>query len=156
MGKIDKILSKTILPERDDHNCRVFVDVAENVHFHYREHRIVFSVDEFRGFAKAITDGAIKLEELVKNGYKESLDNPAPMIIAGGSQTKSLLIKDSKKSAYFDDRFQIELQSEGYGDVFHIHFRDYRLVLRKYETWKKICEAFSEAWKNTKKEWFKE
>lgn len=158
MGKIDKILSKTELPDRDDHNCRVFVDCAENVHFHYREHRIVFSVNEFMQFAQAIIDGVKNLNLEILNGYKESPDlKEAPTKILGGSQTESLVaMNDPKKSAYFNNEMQIEKQVDGYGDVIHFHYRDYRAVFRKYETWKRFCECVAEAWKNTKKEFFKE
>ena len=34
MGRIDKVLSKVELPDRDEHNARVFVDLAESVHLH--------------------------------------------------------------------------------------------------------------------------
>ena len=154
MGKIDKIYAKTTLPERDNHNSRVFVDVAENVHFHYREHRIVFSAEEFLAFAKAITEGAEGLKKMLNEGYKEM--NGVDTHIVGGSQSEFLPLKEPKKSAYFDNRLQIEKQEEGYGDIIHLHYRDYRLVMRKWETWKRFCEAIAEAFKNSKKEDFKE
>jgi len=155
MGKIDKVLAKCELPDRDEHNSRMFVDMAENVHFHYREHRIVFSVEEFMQFAEAICTGRNNLVTEVSKGYKESIDlKEVPTKILGGSQTESM--KEGKKSAYFDDRFVIEKQVDGYGDVIHFHYRDLRIVMRKYETWKRFCETVAEAWKNTKQEFFKE
>jgi len=153
MGKIEKILVKNNLPNRDLHNSRVFVDVAENIHFHYREHRIVFSKDEFLSFAKAITDGAEGLKKLVEKGYKEM--NNVDTIIVGGSQSKFLPVKEPTKSKYFDNRIQIEKQKDGQCDIIHIHYRDYRLVMCNKETWDIFCKTIIEAHKNMEEEWKK-
>lgn len=157
MGKIERILGQCELPERDDHNSRVFVDIAENVHIHYREHRLVFSVKEFGLFAKAIVQAMPNLLKKVQLGYKESPDlKDADTEIIGGSQTENLNLVNPKASAYFDKDFVIEKQVEGYGDVIHIHYRDLRIVMRKFKTWEKFCKTVWEAWKNTKPEDFKE
>jgi len=157
MGKIHKILATCKLPKRDEHNSRMFVDMNENVHFHYREHRMIFSVEEFRQFSNAIIEAWPEMEKQVLNGYKESEDlKDTPANIIGGSQTEFMDLPNPKESAYFDDRLQIEKQVDGYGDVIHFHYRDHRIVMRKYETWKRFCECVAEAWKNTKQEFFKE
>ena len=156
MGKIAKILAQCKLVERDNHNSRVFVDASENVHLHYREYRFVFSVEEFLAVAKAMREGEENLRKLIKEKQYHEPNDKFDGIIIGGSQTGFLPIENPKKSAYFDDRLQIERQEEGYGDVIHLHYRDSRLVMRKWENWKRFCETVWQAFKNSKKEDFKE
>jgi hypothetical protein len=145
MGLVDKVLSEVELPDRDEHNCRVFIDLAENVHIHYREHRLIFTVDEYMEVAKAFMEGAIALKERVSKGYKE--DNNYPTEIIGGSQKEPINI-DSPHKSYFNNRMVIEKQANSVMDDIHIHYRDYRLVMNNPETFKKFCECVIEAYKN--------
>ncbi len=149
MGEVKKILAEGKLQERDIHNGRVFVDLSENIHFHYREHRICFSVEEYRLFAEAIGKGLEVLNEAVEKGYKENPEEKKARII-GGRQYVNLKMKKPLKSAYFNNRFVIEEQAEGYTDKFHIHFRDYRLVMNNERTLLQFFDTVAEA----KKSWF--
>jgi len=47
MGSVKKYLHKGMLPERERHHSRLFVDLAENIHIHHREFRTVFSLNEY-------------------------------------------------------------------------------------------------------------
>jgi len=145
MGRVKKKLAEVVLPDRDAHNGRCFTDLAENVHIHYREHRLIFSVEEFFVIAKAFEEGAKKLEEAVKNGYKE-WSGKQPEII-GGQQKVDMPIEDPTRS-YYNNRMVIEQQESNVIDDIHIHYRDYRLVMDNHETFKKFCECVKEAEKN--------
>ena len=54
MGSIKKLLSKTKLPDRELHHSRTFVDLAENIHIHFREYRFVFNLNEFFEFLQTL------------------------------------------------------------------------------------------------------
>ena len=142
MGTVDKILSEVELPDRDEHNCRVFIDLAENVHIHYREHRLVFNVDEYMEVAKTFIEGAVKLKQRVEQGYKVNKNYQTEII--GGSQKEPMNVEDPHKS-YFNNRMVIEKQAKGVMDDIHIHYRDYRLVMKNYETFNKFCECVAKA-----------
>ena len=47
MGSIKKLLASADLPDRELHHSRMFVDLAENIHIHYREYRLIFSYLNF-------------------------------------------------------------------------------------------------------------
>jgi len=145
MGRVAKVLSEVTLPDRDDHNCRAFVDLAENVHIHYREHRLVFNVDEFMALAEIFTEGAKALEARVKHGYK--VDTVSHTEIISGSQKEPIRVREPKKS-YFNNRMVIEKQAPEVMDDIHIHYRDYRLVMKNRQTFEKFCQCVLEAQKN--------
>ena len=56
MGEIKKDLARIKLPDREHHNSRMFIDLCENIHIHYREFRTVFSLDEYFEYAKILED----------------------------------------------------------------------------------------------------
>ena len=145
MGVVNKVLAETFIPDRDAHNCRVFIDLAESVHLHYREHRIVFTVEEYFEVAKAFNDGAKKLKERVEKGYK--VDGNHNTEIIGGSQIKSIKVLNPHKS-YFNNRLVVEKQADSVMDKIHIHYRDYRLVMNNMETFNKVCKCLEQARKN--------
>lgn len=141
MGQVDKILAGVWLPDRDGHNCRVFIDLSESVHLHYREHRLVFGVDEFLAVAEVFEKGAKVLRERVSSGYVEGTDRPTEIL--SGSQGKPIKV-DEPDISYFNNRMVIEKQRGGV-DKIHIHYRDYRLVMNNKETFKKFCECVKKA-----------
>ena len=51
MGSIKKMLAEANLPDRELHHSRMFIDLAENIHIHYREYRFIFSLPEFFEFS---------------------------------------------------------------------------------------------------------
>ena len=148
MGRIKKVLNKTTLPDRELHNSRMFVDLGENVHIHFRELRQMFGVEEFFEYADIITRSAKFLKDhLAKNpGYQEWESFSDGLIALGPEQQTTPLTKSPQpnQSKYFPNRLQIELQAQEVIDYIHIHFRDYRLVMN-FETFRKFAEGMKEA-----------
>jgi len=145
MGHVEKVLAEVRLPDRDQHNCRVFIDLAESVHIHYREHRLVFDIDEFFEVANAFAEGAEKLKQRLIEGYQ--LDNGYQTEIIGGKQTETMNIPKPHKSL-FNNRMVIEKSSPNVIDGIHIHYRDYRLVMDNKETFDRFCQCVKRAQEN--------
>jgi hypothetical protein len=151
MGAILKILSKRELPGRELHNSRLFVDLSENVHIHFREIRLMFGVEEFFEFTGVITQSAKEVKKYLKKhpGYKEQevFDG---LLVAGGEKRQVTPLQKSPQpheSKYFPNRLQIELQEEKVIDAIHIHFRDYRLVMN-IGTFREFVHGMKEALDN--------
>lgn len=133
MGSIKKVLNQRKLRGRDLHNSRLFVDLSENVHIHFRELRLVFGVEEFFEFVEIATQSAKDVRRYLKQ-HPEYTEGKIfdGLLIAGGKKRQTIPLRASPKphqSKYFNDRLQIELQDESVIDPIHIHFRDYRLVM---------------------------
>jgi|TARA_Y100000310_G_scaffold59023_1_gene54347 hypothetical protein len=135
MGTIKKILANIKLPDRELHNSRLFVDLSEQVHIHFRELRTVYSVPEFFEYANIISRSAKDLKRylLWHPNYKEQQNFENETIALGAEQQTTPLRKspNSHRSTYFDDRLQIELQGEEVIDEIHVHYRDYRFVMNQ-------------------------
>ena len=73
MGAIKKILINKELPERELHNSRMFVDLSENIHIHFREIRLMFGVEEFFEFFSILKEGASDITKYLRRNpdYKE-------------------------------------------------------------------------------------
>ncbi|MBP7779400.1 MAG: hypothetical protein KA371_19960 [Acidobacteria bacterium] len=151
MGEVLRTLSETMLEPRDDHNKRLFVDLSESVHIHYREHRLVFGVNEFRHFAAVVAEAAVALEVLVRDGYRTKSDPECranvqvPTRIIGGSQVEAIPVAEPQRSKYFDERLVIEEQTPAVKDRFHVHYRDLRIVFNNDRTFLDVCDAFARA-----------
>lgn len=133
MGAIKKVLSHKELPERELHNSRLFVDLSENIHIHFRDIRMMFGVEEFFEFLGVINEGARDIKKYLRRNpdYKEQevFDG---ILVGGGAKRQIIPLQKSPKpheSKYFPNRLQIELQEEKVIDSIHIHYRDYRLVM---------------------------
>ena len=151
MGDIKKILSQKELPDRELHNSRLFVDLSENVHIHFREIRLMFGVEEFFEFTDIIKESAGEVKKYLKKhpDYKEQevFDG---LLVAGGVKRQTSPLQKSPKpheSKYFPNRLQIELQEEKVIDSVHIHYRDYRLVMN-IETFRELANSLKEALDN--------
>jgi hypothetical protein len=151
MGAIKKVLCERELPERELHNSRLFVDLSENVHIHFREIRLMFGVEEFFEFTDVIRESAGEVKKYLKKhpDYKEQevFDG---LLVAGGIKRQTTPLQKSPKpheSKYFPNRLQIELQEEKVIDSIHIHFRDYRLVMN-FETFRELTNGMREALDN--------
>lgn len=151
MGEVLRKLADATLQRRDDHNKRLFVDLSESVHIHFREHRLVFGVAEFRHFARVVAEGAARLEDEVARGYRSKTDAECranvqvPTIIIGGSQTDAIPVAHPERSKYFDERLVIEQQTPAVKDKFHVHYRDLRLVFNNDDTFLTVCDTFARA-----------
>lgn len=151
MGEIKKVLHLSELPAREFHNSRLFVDLSENVHIHFREIRLMFGVEEFFEFANILKMSAGEVKKYLKKhpGYKEQevFDG---LMVAGGLEQQTTPLKKSPKpheSKYFPNRLQVELQEEKVIDSIHIHFRDYRLVMN-FATFREFAKGMKGALDN--------
>ena len=119
MGKILRILDTLKVPS-SQRLCRkrLCVDLAENIHIHFRDTRLEFSVKEWRVYADLIKKAAEGIEEAVAKGYKEGTDK------AQGKWISPVL---GGESAYFPDRLQLEENANG---SYHLHWNEFRLEMR--------------------------
>ena len=74
MGAVKQVLADRQLNDREGHNSRLFVDLCENIHIHFREYRLIFSLDEYFEFVHDLP-----IEEMLRpdprlDGMLESLD----------------------------------------------------------------------------------
>ena len=149
MGEVKKFLAKVELPEREAHNSRMFIDLAENIHIHYREYRNVFSLDEYFEYADIIAKSTEDVRSYLAQNpeYKEST-YPDLLQIAGGRQRVKQFLKNSpapNKSKYYNNDFAIELQDEKEVDEIHFHYRDFRIAMNR-ETFRVVACKFAEAY----------
>lgn len=148
MGAVKKLLSARELPERELHNSRMFVDLAENVHIHFRELRLLFGIEEFEEFCQILERGAKDVRRYLDRNpdYREQVHSDA-VLIGGGARQQMLPLKKSPRphqSKYFPNRLAIELQEERVIDSIHIHYRDYRLAMN-FATFRELALGMSEA-----------
>ena len=148
MGSIKKVLAEKTLPYRERHNSRIFVDLAENIHIHYREYRFVYNLDEFFEFLNVLKESELDIINYLSNNinYKEQY-YPTTLMIAGGRPRQLKFIKNSpepNKSYYMDTNLKVELQEEFVTDEVHIHYRDFRLAMDR-ERFKIFANCISEA-----------
>jgi hypothetical protein len=148
MGSIKKILIKKDLPDRELHNSRMFVDLSENIHVHFREIRLMFGVEEFFEFFEILKEGARDIKKYLRRnpGYKEQ-EVFEGILVGGGAKRQIIPLQKSPQphvSKYFPNRLQIELQEEKVIDAIHIHYRDYRFVMN-IETFREFTHGMKEA-----------
>lgn len=133
MGAIKKILLNKNLPDRELHNSRMFVDLSENIHIHFREIRMMFGLEEFFEFFDILKEGARDIKKYLRRNpdYQEQKVFDG-ILVGGGAQRQIIPLQKSPKPhecKYYPNRLQIELQEESVIDAIHIHYRDYRLVM---------------------------
>lgn len=148
MGAIKEILFNKELPPRELHNSRMFVDLSENIHIHFREIRMMFGVEEFFEFFDILKEGARDIKRYLRRNpdYKEQevFDG---ILVGGGARRQVIPLEKSPQpheSKYFPNRLQIELQEEKVIDAIHIHYRDYRFAMN-LETFREFANGMKEA-----------
>ena len=146
MGSVKKYLYKAQLPNREEHNSRLFIDLAENIHIHHREYRTVFTLDEYFEYADIVEKSTKDVKNfLEQNPNYEEQKYPSTIMIAGGKERQLKFLKNSpmpNKSGYYNNDFAIELQDEYVTDEIHIHYRDFRIVMDR-KRFKKVAEGFN-------------
>ena len=148
MGKVKLNLDEIQLPDREAHNSRMFVDLCENIHIHYREFRIVFSLDEYFEFVDILTRSTedVRSYLALNPDYREGI-YPTTLMVAGGPAQQRKLLQNSpqpNQPVYFARDFVIELQDQSVIDEIHVHWRDYRFALPR-EHFKLIADSFARA-----------
>lgn len=111
MGDIKEVIFKSSIQEPLQ-NRRITVELCENVHLHYRNLRLEFPKEEF----------LLILRKL------KSLDEKEIDEFAYGEGLKFLINDhDLPEKTEFNDRFQIEEQTNG---LHHIHYKNMRIEFR--------------------------
>ncbi len=135
MGAVRKLLASTNLPDREKHNSRIFCDLCENIHIHYREYRLVFSLDEYLEFADIIEKSTRDVRNyLSQNSDYGEREYATTVIIAGGPERQRKFIHNSpqpNRSTYDNNVCRIELNEETVIDEVHIHYRDFRIAMNR-------------------------
>jgi len=148
MGDVKKNLCKKELPERELHNSRMFIDLAENIHIHYREYRNIFSLQEYFEYAGIISKSTDDVRSyLCQNPSYEEGKYPTTIMIAGGKMRQRSFLKTSPKpnqSFYHNNHLTIELQEEYVTDEIHIHYRDFRIAMNR-ENFRVFAQGVSES-----------
>jgi hypothetical protein len=151
MGAIKEILFNKALPPREPHNSRMFTDLSENIHIHFREIRLMFGVEEFFEFFEILKEGARDIKRYLRRNpdYKEQVVFDG-ILVGGGAQRQTIPLEKSPKpheSKYFPNRLQIELQEEKVIDAIHVHYRDYRFAMN-IETFREFATGMKQALDN--------
>ena len=140
MGNIRKVLSKNTVEPRFLTADRIWSDLCENIHLHYRNTRIDFTEKEWAAFRAAINHLSMGVEHCIEEyEYKEGDPN---FLVSIYYNTK--IPTDSK---YYSDRVLIELQRD---NTVHFHYRDIRFhwtlpeFLKIANMFKKALETYSD------------
>jgi Ser/Thr protein kinase RdoA (MazF antagonist) len=103
-----------------------FLDMGENIHFHYRDLRIEFSVDEFKELVTLFDKYKEMVLKEIEAGYLDG-------VLPNTNDTKTLktyLDKDKElihPVKYNSNQISIEETKDGY----HLHIRNYKILLHK-------------------------
>jgi len=148
MGAVKVMLAEKDLKDRERHNSRLFVDLCENIHIHYREYRFVFSLDEYFEFVDIVSKSTEDVVGYLRQNpdYREE-EYKTTLMVAGGRERQMKFLENSPqpdRSYYFNNSLRLELQEEYVTDEIHIHYRDFRLALNR-ENFKDMAAAFTEA-----------
>lgn len=148
MGKTRRVLARTELPPRLPHNSRMFVDIGENVHIHHREFRHVFSLAEFREYARILASASDALEEWIAAHpeYTEmSVFDTLAVFPHPENQFAPLTSSPAPHaSRYMDADVVIEELERGQRDEIHVHWRDFRFAIPA-DHLRRIAGAFTAA-----------
>lgn len=100
--------------------------MGENIHFHYRDFRIEFSVGEFKELAELFTLYSQNVLKEIEEGYKDG-------VLANTNESATLkTFWDKEKELtspvkYNEQQLAVEETKDGY----HLHIRNYKILLRK-------------------------
>lgn len=148
MGAVKVMLAERNLPDREKHNSRLFVDLCENIHIHYREYRLLFSLPEYYEFVDIVNRSTDDVRNyLAQNSDYEEGRYKTTLMVAGGKARQMKFLENSPephRSHYFNNDLTIELQEEYITDEIHVHYRDLRLAMNR-ECFKALADSFTEA-----------
>ncbi|MFM7275421.1 MAG: hypothetical protein ACKO4A_16490, partial [Gammaproteobacteria bacterium] len=124
MGIITRLLhrSEGLSPNR--FNAFLF-DTGENIHLHYRDLRVEFSVDEFMEFHDLCLQYLPQLKQFIDSGYRDGVHpNTNQSSTWRQFTTRKPLVNTIR---YHPVRISLEENSDGY----HVHIRNYKILLDK-------------------------
>jgi Ser/Thr protein kinase RdoA (MazF antagonist) len=102
-----------------------FLDMGENIHFHYRDLRIELSVGEFKELAELFALYSRSVLEQIDAGYQDGV-----LVNTNEASTLKTYWDKEKKLCpikYHEQRLVIEETKDGY----HLHIRNYKILLHK-------------------------
>ena len=114
-----------------------FLDMGENIHFHYRDLRIELSVEEFRELAELFTLYSGEVLREIEAGYTDG-------VLANTNETNSLKTfwdkerKPLRPVKYNECKLAVEETRDGY----HLHIRNYKILLQK-ESFRRLVKAIA-------------
>jgi len=97
---------------------RLAVDLCENIHLHYRDLRLEFSITEWKAFVDFIT---------YANKYIQ--ENHADYDMKDPNYFGQVGIVIPAQSESWPGRVNVEIQGEPFGGIMHIHYNDLRIEL---------------------------
>jgi Ser/Thr protein kinase RdoA (MazF antagonist) len=103
-----------------------FLDMGENIHFHYRDLRIELSVGEFKELAELFALYSHDVLENIAAGYKDG-------ILANTNEAGTLkTFWDKERKLTFPIKYnEQQLAIEETKDGYHLHIRNYKILLQK-------------------------
>lgn len=103
-----------------------FLDMGENIHFHYRDLRIEFSVEEFKELAELFTVYAQAVLSKIEEGYQDG-------VLANTNEPGTLTtFWDKEKKLTFPVKYHEQhLAIEETKDGYHLHIRNYKILLHR-------------------------
>jgi Ser/Thr protein kinase RdoA (MazF antagonist) len=114
-----------------------FLDMGENIHFHYRDLRIEMSVGEFEELAALFDRYKEKVLNEITTGYKDG-------VLANTNEADTLkTFWDKEKKLTFPVKYnERQLSIEETKDGYHIHIRNYKILLHK-ESFTHLAKAMA-------------
>ncbi|KAB2889641.1 MAG: phosphotransferase [Desulfobulbaceae bacterium] len=114
-----------------------FLDMGENIHFHYRDLRIELSVEEFRELAELFTRYSGDVLREIEAGYTDG-------VLANTNETNSLkTFWDKERKLLQPVKYnECKLAVEETRDGYHLHIRNYKILLQK-ESFRRLVKAIA-------------
>ncbi len=103
-----------------------FLDMGENIHFHYRDLRIELSVGEFQELAEQFLRYSREVQGEIEAGYEDGVlanTNEAGTLKTFWDKEKKL----THPVKYHERQLAVEETKDGY----HLHIRNYKILLSK-------------------------
>jgi Ser/Thr protein kinase RdoA (MazF antagonist) len=125
MGITTYLFHKSDGLEKQKYNM-FFLDMGENIHFHYRDLRIELSVDEFKELAALFARYSGEVLKEIEAGYKDG-------VLANTNETGTLKTFWDKEMnltvpvKYHEHHLAVEETKDGY----HLHLRNYKILLHR-------------------------
>jgi hypothetical protein len=110
---------------------RLAVDLCENIHLHYRDIRLDFSLREWKTFVDFIAN----VSEVIQKEHSDYNGTDPNYFFQSG-------VKIPAQSDFYPGRFRVELQGPPFEGIIHIHYNDLRLEI-PVNVYKKICSTLN-------------
>lgn len=124
MGIITRLLHRSEGLSANRFNAFLF-DTGENIHLHYRDLRVEFSVEEFLEFHDLCQQYLPQLKQFIDSGYRDGVHPNTNQASTWRQFTTRKPLKNSIQ--YHPTRISLEENSDGY----HVHIRNYKILLDK-------------------------